>query len=374
MNETEIAEQFKLIISEQISKSLESLNLQLATQNELISNLRSELDHDIKQLDSLKSTLSGAIEVSNKAIDKIIKDIADVSGKSKDEDIALQKSITGLRELTLEHVIKLQKSSEYSLTLSKNVSKSMTEFEIKLIESQTTYNESLDEKFDALNAINKEDITKLSTDLNEKVSEKAEQTSLRLSNIQGQELLRLNDHVNKKLNALKGEKGDAGEKGNKGKDGFLSRVSQWEAGNIIKQCEAVIHNNALWTCSVEQSAKEPSICDDWSLVVDGIKTIEMAGNNIQIKYSSGRTQDIGRVGFVHKGQYDSKQTYMKGDIVTVNKTSFVSMEDGNTNNPPSNNWKLLSGKGDKGAKGDRGGNIDPKELTTLIIDVVEGMK
>jgi len=65
---------------------------------------------------------------------------------------------------------------------------------------------------------------------------------------------------------------------------------------------------------------------------------------------------------------------MKGDIVTVNKTSFVSMEDDNTNNPPSNNWKLLSGKGEKGAKGDKGGNINPDDFTQLVIDVVKGME
>ena len=313
MDEKQIADRLNNIIDAKVNKAFESLNLQIAAQKEMIANL------------------SDTIEVV--------------------KEFGIDSSSTLAEYKSNDSVI-----------------------EIKLLESQKAYTDLLDDKFDALNEFNKEDINSLSTELKKSIADDSEKLSLTLSNAQGQELLRLNDHVNRKLSALKGDKGDAGEKGDKGDSGFLSRVSKWENGSITKQTEAVIHNNALWTCAIEQSAKEPSVCDDWTLIVDGISEVKMDDNNIQIKYASGKTQDIGRVGFVHKGQYDSKKEYMKGDIVTVNKTAFVSMEDDNKNNPPSNNWRLLSGKGDKGAKGDRGGNIEVKELTTLIMDVIEGMK
>jgi len=201
-----------------------------------------------------------------------------------------------------------------------------------------------------------------------------ETAKLKLNNAQNEELLRLNDHVNQKLNALKGDKGDCGEKGDKGEDGFLSGVSKWEAGSITLENEAKTFANGLWICKVPQTATSPDVDSDWELVVDGISDIKMENSNIEVKFASGKTRNIGRVGFIHKGIYSEKKTYSKGDVVTINKTSFVSMEDDNTNNPPSNNWKLLSGKGDKGAKGDKGGNLDPSQLTTLIIDVVKGME
>jgi len=220
--------------------------------------------------------------------------------------------------------------------------------ETRSLELFATHVQAIEEKFDALNVINKEEITELSSELKENLSSTMETAKLKL--------------------------GDCGEKGDKGEDGFLSGVSKWEAGSITLENEAKTFANGLWICKVPQTATSPDVDSDWELVVDGISDIKMENSNIEVKFASGKTRNIGRVGFIHKGIYSEKKTYSKGDVVTINKTSFVSMEDDNTNNPPSNNWKLLSGKGDKGAKGDKGGNLDPSQLTTLIIDVVKGME
>ena len=378
MNEKEMAVQIKEIIDEQINKAMDGVNLKLAVQNELISSLSDvvevvsafgiENNSDLSRYKSSNSATESNLLKSQEALSNLLNGQVDKVA----EDVGLKLAVQN--ELISEAKSFIESAFETFKIKTNVIQDNFIELETRSLEFTTTHAQTIEEKFDALNAINKKEITELSSDLKDTLSGLMETTALKLNNKQNEELLRLNDHVNQKLNALKGDKGDAGEKGNKGEDGFLSGVSQWKAGIITSENEAKTFANGLWLCQVSQTAASPCIGDDWSLVVDGISDIKLSDNNIEVAFSSGKTRNIGRVGYVHKGVYSDKKTYSKNDVVTLNKTAFVSMEDDNANNPPSNNWKLLSGKGDKGAKGDRGGNLDPKELTTLIIDVVEGMK
>ena len=378
MNEKELAIQVKEIIDVQIDKAMESVNLKLAVQNELISNL-SEIVDVVKEFGLENNATLSEYKSNNSAIETKLTESQEtlsdlLNGKIDKATDTVDLKLAVQSELIAEAKSFIESASEAFKNKANVIQDNFIELETRSLEFTTTHAQTIEEKFDALNVINKEEIVELSTQLKSGIESSTETLNLKLNNTQNEELLRLNNHINKKLDALKGDKGDAGEKGDKGEDGFLSGVSKWETGSITCENEAKTFDNGLWICQVPQTAASPCIGDDWGLIVDGISDIKMNDSNIEVKFASGKTRNIGRAGYVHKGVYSDKKTYSKNDIVTLNKTAFVSMEDDNANNPPSNNWKLLSGKGDKGAKGDRGGNLEPKELTTLIIDVVEGMK
>ncbi len=63
------------------------------------------------------------------------------------------------------------------------------------------------------------------------------------------------------------------------------------------------------------------------------------------------------VGFHWQGAWDSNTTYAAGDAVSFNGSTYVSLTDGNTGNPPDTSpasWDLIAQKGDTGATGPMG--------------------
>jgi len=206
--------------------------------------------------------------------------------------------------------------------------------------------------------------------MNIKLDDDVERIMLQINNTINKELLRLNDYVSSKLTTLKGEKGDPGEKGDQGENGFLSGVSKWETGKIIKEREAVTYDNGIWLCSVEQTACKPGENDDYVLIQDGVKSMELEQGRLIIHKTSGINVDLGRVTMVHRGVYDPEITYDKYDIVTIDKTSFLSKFGDNKSRPPSNGWDLLSGRGARGTKGDKGADANMDDMNAVISDMI----
>ena len=182
------------------------------------------------------------------------------------------------------------------------------------------------------------------------------------------ELLRLNSHVNNKLDTLKGDKGDAGERGEKGDDGFLTGVSRWETGVITKMHQAVSHENGLWLCLCEASANEPTPDnEDYQLIVDGIKSIAIQNSQLTVTRTSGIEDVLGKTMVEVKGPFQKDTTYDRLDIVTLNKQSWISRKENNTDHPPGNGaWMLLAGKGIKGEQGKQGVQGEPANFDDII--------
>ena len=249
----------------------------------------------------------------------------------------------------------------------------LVDLEIKVMEVTTNQTAIIETELKSISASLNDTTNDINETLTEKLEEKVENLSLKLINTQNTELLRVNDHINQKLNTLKGDKGDAGDKGDKGESGFLSGVSAWENGTIAKEGQAFSFKSGIWICSVKETALPPGNSDEYELVVDGINTIEVLDDNLIVTLSSDIQRDLGRVGLVHKGVYNSKHVYDKNDIVTIDKTSFVSLVDNNKNQPPSNTWKILSGRGAKGARGDKGDRGDvgftPEDIIAVAKDI-----
>ena len=187
------------------------------------------------------------------------------------------------------------------------------------------------------------------------------------------ELLNINTHINERLDSLKGEKGDKGETG---KRGLLSGVSFWKDGDIARQGDACSYQNGLWLCEKE-TGKAPQLCPEWLLISDGIKETKVDNGNLKVIKTSGVEVDLGRVSVSVAGAFVKGDSYSIYDIVTHNKTSWISLKDNNTNHPPSDSWVMLAGKGargetgKKGEKGETGNSIDPEDLIPIVKTIVE---
>jgi len=207
MNDKQIADRLSGIIDDRVEKATESLTLQIATQNNLIAELRE------------------TIEV--------------VKGFGLDTVASIDQMKSDL-----------------------------IESQIRILEYHKTQDEGIALQIDAIEETTASAVSKTEQDLTDFLNLSAETIELKLANTQNTELLRLNDHINQKLNLLKGDKGDSGEKGDKGESGFLSGVSEWKNGDIAKQNEARTFENGLWLCKVSQTASPPSLGDSWDLVVE----------------------------------------------------------------------------------------------------------
>ncbi len=350
------------IVKAAIANAVEPLQLQIISQKELISDLQDCVEVVNNNL---------AIEV--KQVNDTCSELDDVRKELKSIE-TLELKLISQKETNDERIAPVIKDL---LNLRNTVDESAvtaTAFEIKLLENLAEQEQTLDDQIlktaDDLQTI----ATQLDTDLRETVSDQTDTVKLELMNSIQKEHLRLNNHVNNALLSLKGEKGDAGEQGEKGDSGFLSGVSKWETGCISKAGEAVTHDNAVWLCQAELSAHTPGQCDDYELIIDGVKSLEVLDGELVQHMTSGKSINVGRIALVHKGVYNSEFKYQKMDIVTIDKSSFLSMRDGNDTRPPSgsNDWLLLSGRGAKGTKGEKGDvPFMPEELLAIVKEAID---
>lgn len=247
-----------------------------------------------------------------------------------------------------------------------------TDFEIKVLEHDNNNQIKLNESIKANSEFVKEELDDLTIKALSQIN--IEMNSLESAQkiyIQD-ELLRLNDHVNRKLDTLKGEKGDCGEKGEKGESGFLRGVSVWEVGSITQKDVAVMHKNSIWTCAADASATEPTIGnDEWQLLTDGISSVDLEDGELTFSFASGKTQTMGSVGFSHKGEYEDNKSYKVNNLVSLKGSTFVALSD-TSNRPPSDSWKLIAQKGAKGNKGSQGepGVVAVEDMKPIVEDLV----
>jgi len=184
------------------------------------------------------------------------------------------------------------------------------------------------------------------------------------------ELLRINNHINQKLNTLKGEKGDKGDKGEKGNDGLINGASKWEDGAIAKEGQAFTHRHGLWLCQSKETAREPAEGDDWILLANGLHSLDLVGGMLWRQDSTGGALMLGRTTPSHEGEFDPRVEYEMNDIVTYRGSTFYSLEDDNNNVPPSNSWRILAQKGSKGNKGEPG-VVNIKDIVEIVREVVK---
>ena len=436
MNEQQIADKLADIIDARITKALEPLQLQVATLNQLNVDLKSEVETLTAKHDSLVGSINIADEQMNTDFDELktqfndlTDDINNVSTIITDQKEALihipvnlEKELLAVKddidsrftkqsrnkEITDSTLVQLgDKVSELSekldgrdedvktlmllpekinsnFLISQDYANTLdTTMQVRLLEALDAHKSDVNTGLDDFNneisetlASNyKTTLEKQSSELNDAI-EKVRLNSVNLINT---ELLRLNDHVNTKLTSLKGEKGDTGEKGNEGSHGFLSGVSLWKTGHITKRYEAVSYLNSLWLCSCEQTAQEPGCGDDYQLIHDGIKSVELDDkHHLIVTMGSDKQVDLGYVGFKFKGEYSNKSPYDKNDLVTLKGTAYISLVSDNTNLPPSNTWKYLVKRGSKGSPGEKGDegkafNFDASAFmddVTAVIDTV----
>ena len=64
-------------------------------------------------------------------------------------------------------------------------------------------------------------------------------------------------------------------------------------------------------------------------------------------------QVLGKVAYFNRGAYNSETTYEINDVVSYNGSSYVSLNDNNQGNLPTNTnyWSVVAEKGDKGDTG-----------------------
>ena len=365
MKQDEFIQRLISVIENEINKNKDSFELQIATQNEIISELRAEIaNSNTSMLDKHKSVYEEVKEHVNTILIEHNNNI----------DL-LNEGLSDLRKSTLESVNTLSDlidKKDADIAELKDVAATL---ETSLLSKHDALKVSVDSELQSISNSLNDAINDIDKDLLDKINEKSELISLKLSDSQNKSLLEITNGLNSKLDSLKGEKGDPGEKGDKGDDGLLTSVNTWTHGVITQKGGVVNYNGGVWLCRADASANTPSIGDEWDLIIDGISDIELNESNIIAKFASGKEKDLGRVGFVHRGVYDENMVYQKGDIVTIDKTSFVSMCDDNTSRPPSGDkWKLLSGRGEKGAKGEKGVKGDPGDAAMPTDDLVSLVK
>ena len=355
-----------------LNKSLEVSDDVLNAHAGEIAALKQMIEDQNKQIESLTMKVSESVQLA-------VATVGDINGLNETVDTlqADHKRLQdhadrNLTKLALEQddlTAKLDGDRDAHVEATGKLSAKMDTLETRVLSAMDTQikdvNEWLHHEASELQK-NIEDVEKM---LDDNLHVKSEQIRLEMSERQSKEYMRLSDFINSRLDTLKGEKG---EKGSKGDNGFLQRVSLWEDGSIAKENEVHSYKNGLWFCKVEQTAKTPCIGDEWDLICNSLYKMGLSDGRLIAELSNGERKDYGRVTPDHVGEWEEGVTYAKNNIVTLDKTSFISQEDNNANRPPSNNWKLLAGKGEKGKQGKQGeAGIQLEHLENIIDDRID---
>lgn len=117
----------------------------------------------------------------------------------------------------------------------------------------------------------------------------------------------------------------------------------------------------------ELAAKRDADAKEFGAVVSGIQQ-----SFADLKAEFAQQIDAARKEFAEpkglnpRGRWDSRETYARLDIVEVNGSSFISLEDGNREQPgkSSAKWQLLARRGASPANGG-GSTLEPASLQTL---------
>lgn len=378
MNEKEMAVTFARIIDDKIAKAVEPLNLQIATQKTITANL-SEIIEVVKEfgLDnhSTFEELKQSQVDANESIISVVKEQGDTLGDFDE----FQKELAELKTLItlngLEQNNKINEVKQIIIDTCSEIAKSSDDKFNKLTDYVDDKNDTMAKLVENNHVASIDHISKINSEHSTFSNKKFEVKTLEQTNKINDELLRLNNHINSKLTSLKGDKGDAGEKGKQGDSGFLSRVRKWETGSITKGNEAVTHKNGLWLCLSEQTAQEPIAGGDWELVINGIASLDLVDHELSLVRTSGDTEQLGNVGFEYRGDYVAKTMYGKYDLVSKDGTTFISLNKDNKNSPPSNTWKALAKRGQRGAQGKDGGiGFNADDIYATVREMIDEAK
>jgi len=342
-----------------------------------------------KEVSAQKDKLSDLQHIVDTSERKLI----DVSQKQNNDLIELKQTVDTQTENALNSTKRLddmcvreESSVEEFLKLSNTVA--ALEDQTSIAQMQTvgaldeisqTQSETIKEAIDEQT----QTIDLAASELKTITADKLEMIELKNKVYLQEELLRLNDHINGKLNTLKGEKGDCGEKGSQGESGLLRGISKWQDGTLAKSGDAFLFEGGLWAVNVSETKQTPSISTkDWSLLIDGFKSATLQEGVLTFLKSSGAIEKLGKVAITPRGSFFKGQSYQLLDLVTHNKASWISIADGNTNHPPSDNWMMVGGKGQKGEPGKTGqkgsdgkdATLNPEDLLPIINSAIEGNK
>jgi 7-cyano-7-deazaguanine synthase in queuosine biosynthesis len=127
-----------------------------------------------------------------------------------------------------------------------------------------------------------------------------------------------------------------GGQGDKGSDGDITWHGAWQNQNYT-QNQAVEYNGSSYVCIQDTVSNEnPSNSTYWNLMAS--------------KGDTGNTGPVGPSGDLNwMGVYNASTTYNINDTVESNGSSYVCINNGTTDQPPSANWELVAQKGVDGA-------------------------
>ena len=169
----------------------------------------------------------------------------------------------------------------------------------------------------------------------------------------------LRGHLNRELGALHRALGQLlAEEREKIDDRFERKTSEFEV-KIAKLCGAV---DILRGAQPPPPAKFPSVkaWSEDSIYHEG-EIVAFAGGTYQATKDTARapgSQDwtclaVAGVGFTVRGTYDGHEAYRHLDVVIVNGSSFVALQD-NPGVCPGSNWHVPASRGSRGQRGPEG--------------------
>lgn len=173
-----------------------------------------------------------------------------------------------------------------------------------------------------------------------------------------------------------GEKGSTGEPGAPGRDGVdgaVGRTLPWQPDRFYQRHSTVTHLAGLWQAR-SPGEGEPGTSPQWDCLARGIinSSLNEAGELV-VRYSDQTTQTIGDVRgppgreWQHKGTFDPKAWYTRGDVVVVRGTSYVAIDD-SPGDCPGEGWQMVAQakNGPAGKRGPQGEPGDPGPPGTSI--------
>lgn len=152
-----------------------------------------------------------------------------------------------------------------------------------------------------------------------------------------------------------GIQGPQGEKGETGMAGIgLVWKGEWSTATTYGQNDAVGYQGSSYISKQDNNTNNvPTNTMWWDLWIAKGDTGEQGLQGIQ--GIQGETGMAG-VGIVWKGEWSSSTAYSRNDAVGYLGSSYISKQDGNTNNVPTDTvwWDLWVAKGDTGEQGPQG--------------------
>ena len=321
MKDSELAQAIKEVVAKEIKVAIDGLATTESVKKifDGLARVNDRLEKSVIEIESkISKNLDRLLLESNEFVkDSELKE----SVQKFNDDISIIKEDINKSKESAEHysnsiVVKIEQVESDV----ENVKSEATEKEIKHLELITENNDNNSKSIDAIkkeitdsiNSIADNNIAMIDgvkSDITKALDKDIESIKLSGKVYIQDELLRVNDHINQKLNTLKGDKGDSGkqgEKGDTGNDGdSLDHKGDYVQDEKYKKLNLVIHNGTTFIAMKDTSNAPPG--DDWRAVA----TKGSKGN----KGSQGERGMKGETGISGK----DGEMYSPEDIIAIIK-------------------------------------------------------